>query len=181
MPCLRPEGKRKDLMHRKSVALASLLVSFAALALAQNPRGTAETSLSGKKVSVEYGRPNLRGRDLLAEAPVGTDWRTGADKSTTFTTDADLVFGSTTIPKGSYSLFTKRTGDKTWTLVFNKKTGQWGTEHDASQDLASVPLAWQQKDSGPELFTMELSSSGASGDLRLVWGKHLLSAPFKAK
>ncbi len=169
-------------MYRKSVPFASLLfVSLSTIVLAQNPRGKSEMSLSGKRVSVEYGQPSLKGRDVLGEAPVGTVWRTGADKSTTFTTDADLVIGSATIPKGSYSLFTKRTGDKTWSLVLNKQTGQWGTEHDSSQDLASVPLAWEQKDSGPELFTIELSSSGASGALRLAWGKHVLSTPFKAK
>ena len=112
---------------------------------------------------------------------MGTVWRTGADKSTTFTTESDLAFGSTTIPKGSYSLFTKRTGEKAWSLVLNKQTGQWGTEHDAGQDLASIPLNWEQKDSGPELFTIELSSSGASGAFRLLWGKHVLTAPFTAK
>ncbi len=157
------------------------MLSLTALILAQSPRGKAETSLSGKRVSVEYGRPSLKGRDVLSEAPVGTVWRTGADKSTTFTTDADLVIGSTTIPKGSYSLFTKRTGDKTWSLMLNKQTGQWGTDYDASQDLASLPLAWEQKDSGPELFTVELSSSGASGNLRLLWGKQVLTMPFKVK
>jgi hypothetical protein len=169
-------------VHRKTVAFASILfVSLAALVLAQNPRGKAETSLSGKKVSIEYGQPSLKGRDVLAEAPVGTVWRTGADQSTTFTTDADLMIGSTTIPKGSYSLFTKRDSDKAWSLVLNKQTGQWGTEHDASKDFASFPLTWEQKDSGPELFTIELASSGASGTLRLLWGKHVLSTPFKAK
>ena len=169
-------------MQRKATTLISLLtLSLATLALAQNPRGRAETSLSGKKVSVEYGQPSLKGRDVLSHAPVGTVWRTGADKSTTFNTEADLVMGSATVPKGSYSLFTKRTGDKTWTLVLNKQTGQWGTEHDASRDLASVPLTWEQKDSGPELFTIELSATGASGTLRLLWGKHVLTTPFQAK
>jgi hypothetical protein len=169
-------------VHRKSVCFASLgLAVLAGVAFAQNPRGTAETSLAGKKVSVEYGRPSLKGRDVLEEAPVGTVWRTGADKSTTFTTESDLAFGSTTIPKGSYSLFTKRTGEKAWSLVLNKQTGQWGTEHNAGQDLASIPLNWEQKDPGPELFTIELSSSGATGTFRLLWGKHVLSAPFTAK
>lgn len=169
-------------MHRKSVAFASFLIlSLASLVLAQNPRAKAEASLSGKKVSVEYGQPSLKGRDVLSEAPVGTVWRTGADQSTTFTTDADLTIGTTTVPKGSYSLFTKRTGDKTWALVLNKQTGQWGTEHNAAQDLASVPLTWEQKESGPELFTIELSSSGASGALRLLWGKHVLTTPFKTQ
>jgi hypothetical protein len=166
-------------VNQKRIACAAFsLIAFAAFALAQNPRGKAEATIGGKKVSVEYGQPKLRGRDVLSEAPVGTVWRTGADKSTTFTTEADLVIGTTAIPKGSYSLFTKRTGDKTWALVFNKQTGQWGTDHDASQDLAEVPLTWEQKDSGPELFTIELAPAGS---IRLIWGKHVLATPFKAK
>jgi len=150
---------------------------LAALAFAQNPRGTAETTISGSKVTVEYGRPSLKGRDLLAEAPVGTVWRTGADQSTTFTAGIDLNVGGVTIPKGAYSLFTKRTGDDTWSLVFNKQTGQWGTEHDAAQDFAEAPLEWAQADSGPEMFTIELEPS----QLRLAWGKHVLTAPIHAK
>ncbi len=169
-------------MNRPLISIASLvLAALPAFVLAQNPRGTAEASLAGKKVAIEYGRPSLMGRDVLAEAPVGSVWRTGADKSTTFTSETDLAFGGTTLPKGSYSLFTKRTGDKTWALIFNKQTGQWGTDYDAKQDLAQVPLTWAQKDSGPELFTMELSASGSSGELRMLWGKHVLSAPLKTK
>lgn len=163
------------------VIVSSVLTALSAAALAQNARGTAQTTLAGKKIFIEYGRPSLKGRDVLAEAPVGTVWRTGADKSTTFTTEADLALGAATLPKGAYSLFTKRTGDKTWELVFNKQTGQWGTDHDASQDLVKAPLTWTQKDSGPEQFTIELSGSGASGELRMVWGKHLLSLPLKTK
>jgi hypothetical protein len=166
-------------VNHKSITRAVLSVfALAAVALAQNPRGRAEASLGGKKVAIEYGQPSLRGRDVLAEAPVGTVWRTGADQSTTLTTEADLAIGSTTIPKGAYSLFTKRTGDKTWALIFNKQTGQWGTEHDASKDLAEVPLTWEQKASGPDLFTIELDPAGS---LRLLWGKHVLSTPLKAK
>jgi hypothetical protein len=165
--------------RRKSLALASLALAACGLALAQSPRGTAEATFSGKKVSVEYGRPSVKGRDLLAQAPVGTVWRTGADQSTTLTTEANLSIGAASISKGSYSLFTKRTGEKDWTLLINKQTGQWGTEHDPGQDLASVPLGWEQKESGPEVFTIELSASGASGTLRLLWGRHALSAPVK--
>jgi hypothetical protein len=163
------------------VIVSSVLAALPAIALAQNARGTAQATVGGKKVSIEYGRPSLKGRDVLSEAPVGTVWRTGADKSTTFTTEADLALGSSTLPKGSYSLFTKRTGDKTWELVFNKQTGQWGTDHDASQDLVKTPLTWTQKDSGPEQFTIELSGSGASGELRMLWGKSVLSLPLKTK
>jgi hypothetical protein len=160
------------------MALMSMVtVISSAVALAQNPRGKAEATAAGGKVSIEYGRPSLKGRDVLAEAPVGTVWRTGADQSTTFTSASDLTIGGKAVPKGSYSLFTKRTGEKDWSLIFNKQTGQWGTDHDASQDLVQVPLKWEQKASGPEQFTIELAPDA----VRLIWGKHVLSAPIAAK
>lgn len=167
--------------HRQIAFASAAALALAIAALAQNPRGMAETTISGKKVSIEYGRPSLKGRDMLAQAPVGTVWRTGADKSTTFTSEADLAFGGTTIPKGSYSLFTKRTGADAWSLVFNKQTGQWGTEHDADQDFASVPLKWTKGGSGPDEFTIELTSSGNTGEVRLIWGANVLAASFRAK
>jgi hypothetical protein len=162
-------------VDRFAITLVALALSSAALA--QNPRGKAETTIAGKKVEIEYGRPSLKGRDVLAQAPVGTVWRTGADKSTTFTAAADLSVGGKTIPTGSYSLFTERKAQNDWSLIFNKQTGQWGTEHDAAQDFAEVPLKWEQKESGPELFTIELTPS----EIRILWGKHVLTAPIQAK
>src|SRR5580698_7239976 len=82
---------------------------LAAPALAQNnPRKTASLTLGSAKVTVDYGRPSLKGRnvnDLLKQMSAGQVWRLGADKSTTFTTSADLDFGGTTVPKGIYSLW----------------------------------------------------------------------------
>ena len=51
----------------RKLAMGMLIVlmvgCFAAAALAQaGPRGTSTLSLKGKTVSVEYGRPSLRGR-----------------------------------------------------------------------------------------------------------------------
>ena len=157
------------------VAAASLFV--AASVYAQIPRGSSEASVGGKSVSVEYGRPSLKGRDMLGKARTGTIWRTGADTSTTFTTAGDLASGGKTIPAGSYSLFTKRVDDKTWHLIFNKQTGQWGTNHDASQDAFEVPLKWTQASSSTEEFTMKLASS----ELKMTWGTHILTLPLAAK
>ena len=66
---------------------------------------------------------------------------------------------------------------RTETLIFNKQTGQWGTSHDASQDLAEVPLKWSQGSSSHEQFTMELEG----GALRMLWGQHVLELPLEAK
>ena len=126
-----------------STWIIAIVIASAGMALAQgNPRGTAKLELKGGAVSVEYGRPSLKGRtaqQLLGQVPAGEVWRLGADKSTTFTTGADLVFGDLTVPKGEYSLWARK-GTSDWTLVFNKQHGQWGTEHDAAQDLGATPL-----------------------------------------
>jgi hypothetical protein len=103
------------------------------------------------------------------------------NEATTIKTEGDLVFGDVTIPKGSYSLFAKRTGEKSWVLLFNKETGQWGTRHDASQDLASVPLVWKSKDDSTETFTIQVVPAAKGGQFKMMWGTHVLETPFAVK
>src|SRR5208282_1848200 len=133
---------------------------FAAVALAQhNDRGASTLAISGKTVSVEYGRPSLRGRttdELLGKLPAGGFWRMGANASTTFKTEADLAFGDVTVPAGEYSLWMQRQEDNSWKLVFNKQHGQWGTQHDASQDLVSAPLKESKASKSVEMVTITL-------------------------
>lgn len=163
------------------VALAgAALVASASLASAQNPRGTAEATVGTTSVSIEYGRPSLQGRstgDLLAQAPAGTVWRLGADQSTTLTTSGDLHFGDTMVSAGSYSLFARRLEDG-WTLLVNSQTGQWGTEHDPSQDIAQIPLTMHVA-SPQEMFTISIGGAAGEGMIHFEWGESLLMASFR--
>ncbi len=88
-------------------ALALILISSfnASLLRAQqqplSPRRSAEMELNGKKLSVDYGSPRMRGRKIMGElVPYDRVWRTGANKATHFTTEADLIIGNVTVPKG---------------------------------------------------------------------------------
>ena len=161
--------------------------AFAALTLtgyAANGRGTAKLTLSGKNVTVEYGKPSLNGRkveDLLGQLPAGEVWRLGADKSTTLTTSGDLKFGDVTVPKGEYSLWARKEADNSWKLVFNKQHGQWGTDHDASQDLPGIPLKETKRATPAEQVTISLSKTGDGGEITIAWGDMELSTGFKAK
>jgi hypothetical protein len=150
----------------------------------RNPRGTAKISVGSKTVSVEYGQPSLKGRsvtDMLARLKPGDFWRLGADKSTTFSTTADLQFADVTVPNGQYSLWAEREADNSWKLVFNKQHGQWGTEHDASQDLASVPLNETKASDSAEMVTIGLTKQGSGGMITIQWGDMKLTASFKLK
>ena len=48
------------------VAIATVAVSV--VAWAQSPRGASKATIGGSEVSVDYGRPSLRGRDMLGQA-----------------------------------------------------------------------------------------------------------------
>ncbi len=165
------------------LGLSVLMVSVSAHAQ-RNPRGAAELNLNGKKVSVEYGRPSLKGRsgqELLSKLKSGEVWRLGADKSTTFSAPTDLGFGDVTVPAGEYSLWARKEGDNSWKLVFNKQHGQWGTQHDPAQDLVAAPLEETKASTPEEMVTISLAQEGDGGGLSIQWGDMKLSTRFKAK
>ena len=150
----------------------------------RNPRATAKITLGGKAVSVEYGRPSLGQRtvaQMLDQLQPGDFWRLGADTSTTFSTAADLQFGDVTVPSGDYSLWAQRGEGNSWKLVFNKQHGQWGTDHDAAQDLSSAPLKETKASNSAEMVTINLTKSGTGGMIAIQWGDMKLTASFKAK
>ena len=175
-------------MRKVVIALLGVLVaaSFAAIGSAQgNPRGKATLTLNGKAISVEFGRPSLKGRttdDMLGKLPSGGVWRLGADTSTTFKTDADLDFTHGVLPAGTYSLWLQRgEGSDSWNLVFNRKHGQWGTDHDASQDALSVPVKGSKAGNPIETLTITLKKSNGGGVLDIQWGTLQVVASFKVK
>ena len=174
-------------MRQVTLVLLSvtMMIALAASALAQrNPRGTANLTLKGKTISVEYGRPSLKGRtvdQMLSQLKAGDVWRLGADKSTTFTTVLDLAFGDVTVPAGEYSLWMQKQADNSWKLVFNKQHGQWGTQHDAAQDLVSAPLKQLQAAESVEMVTITLAEAGEGGVISIEWGTMKVTASFTAK
>jgi len=105
----------------------------------------------------------------------------GSNTSTTFKTELDLTFGDVTVPAGEYSLWMQKQGDNSWKLVFNKQHGQWGTQHDAAQDFASVPLTDSKPAKSVDMVTLTLSKAGGGGTLTIQWGTLEVAASFTAK
>jgi prepilin-type processing-associated H-X9-DG protein len=146
---------------------------------APSTRDTARATIGNAHVWVDYGRPALRGRDVWANGVLGdTIWRTGANAATQLRTDADLSIGGTTVPAGTYSLWTRTTPDGGYQLVVNRQAGQWGTEYHPDRDLARVPLRVSTVATPVERFTIVLDPQGA---LNMTWGTKQLSVPVSAR
>lgn len=191
----------------KTVTMGAVLAAFATPLLAQQPapagplraapstRATTVVSLSPRRVegqpaptpvtvTIDYGQPHARGRDVPTElATEGTIWRTGANSSTTLTTETDLTIGGKSVPKGAYSLYTIRENGQ-YFLIINNNTGQWGTEYDATKDLVRVPMRHTTNREVRESLHIDLVPSTddpATGVLTISWGTLELSTDWSAK
>jgi hypothetical protein len=135
-----------------------------------SPRDSVTARIGDATVSVAYGRPARRGRDVFPDVvPWGQVWRTGANQATHFYTDADLDVGGTLVPAGAYSLFTLPSPTQ-WLLIVNQQTGQWGTAYDASRDLARIPMQRRTLTERVETFTIRIEpGTGAAGRLVMAW------------
>lgn len=145
-----------------------------------SPRDSVELSFAGKTISINYGRPSMRGRKIMGGlVPYNKWWRTGANEATSFVTQMDLIVGGEMIPKGAYTLYTMPSA-KQWKLIINKQTGQWGTVYNPELDLARIHLNKKMLKKPVEKFTITLEKSGkSSGVIRLVWEKTDLSVSFR--
>lgn len=185
--------------RRALLALALLAPSVASaqgpLRAALSGRATAEATLNPPRVQgqpapkpfvikIDYGQPHARGREVPTElSKPGTVWRTGANTSTTLTTDIDLVIGGAAVPKGAYSIFSIRT-EKGYELIINSNTGQWGTQYDASKDFVRVPLTARTLHEARESLQIALvpaADQAPKGQLTISWGTLELSTSWAAK
>ena len=158
----------------KRISLAALAICVAAPVFAQgNPRGEAKAMVAGKAVAIDYGRPSLKGRDMLGQAQVGQAWRMGADAATGLKTDADLAFGSVKVPKGEYILTATKVAADQWHLNVLSNADR--------SKVADVPLTVAKTDASVEQFTIDLKADKDKGELKLAWGTTGLSAAFTAR
>jgi hypothetical protein len=142
-----------------------------------SPHVRTEWTIDGANISIEYGRPSLKGREEASVMPPGKVWRTGADEATTLKTDKSLMFGSVMVPAGTYTLYTLP-GDKEWQLVINKRTGQWGTQYSEGDDLGRVPMKVSKTASPVEQLTISIEDTSGGGQLRVEWGNTSARADF---
>jgi len=165
------------LFHLVSSALCTGLLATTSLAqmpaqeAALSPPATATATLADKPITVTYHAPSLRGRHLGSSeiVPYGEVWRTGANEATTLTVPMDVTIGSLKVPAGTYTLFTLPTA-KDWTLIFSKKTGEWGIPYPEGSDLGRTPMQKKTIASPQEVMTISFEKTTANKtEMHVKW------------
>ena len=146
---------------------------------ASSNRGTAEIALGTTQVSINYGRPQLQGRDMLSQLQNGQVWRLGMNDATTFETSSDLMLGDTVLQAGRYSIWAKKVSSDDWRLIFNSEPDVGGLNHNPAADIAETPLEHSDLAESVEQFTIELNLvDDGSAEVLMNWATLQLRAVF---
>ena len=144
-----------------------------------SPHVKSEWTIDGANISIEYGRPSLKGRAESAVMPAGKPWRTGADEATVITMDKPLKFGTLALEPGTYTINTQP-GEGEWQLIIGKlgKPRQWGIPYNQALEIGRTPMKVGKTKAPVEQLTISIDDTSSGGTLRVDWGTVSATAPF---
>lgn len=170
----------KKLLFTALLAISVSAYSQFSLPVA-SPRQKIEQQFSMSKITVDYGRPGVKGRKIFGElVPFGKVWRVGANGSTKITFEQSVNFGGKSIAAGTYGLFVIPS-EKEWKVILNKDAQQWGAySFDEKLNVLEVSLPVQRLAERQEFFEISLNPvDDASMDLVMKWDLTKVTVPLK--
>jgi hypothetical protein len=175
-------------VHRRSL-VGVLAVMTVVLACTGRPRAqsgrrspheSTSATIDGAQMSIEYGRPSVRGREIFGRLVRWDDvWCPGADECTRLTTSRALKIRELSVPAGEYTLWMLPTED-VWTLIVNRNAFAFHTNYRSRDDLGRVRLDKRALDELVEqlTFSIDKAPSGPGGRIVMKWEKTEVMAPF---
>jgi tetratricopeptide (TPR) repeat protein len=134
------------------------------------------------RMELTYSRPSIRGRQLFGEntvlAPLGKQWRTGANAATQIRFTDKVTVGGKMLDSGRYVIYTVP-GKGQWDVVFSKGTAYPAQEgFKESDDVVRLKAPVTSLKDKVETFTMQFANiRNESCDLQLMWGNTAVSFP----
>ena len=123
-----------------------------------SPRQKVEQQFSMTKISVDYGRPGVKGRTVFGDlVPYGKIWRAGANSATKITFEQNVNFGGKEVKAGSYALFIIPSENQ-WKVYLNKDANQWGAyAYDEKLNIVEITLPVQKLAEKKEWFDIAVN------------------------
>jgi len=162
--------------------LAISVTAYSQISLpAASPRQTVEQQFSTSKITVDYGRPGVKGRKIFGElVPYGKVWRAGANSATKITFAQPVNFGGKIVPAGTYGLFVIP-AEKEWKVILNKDAQQWGAyAYDEKLNVIDVTVPVQKLMEKQEWFEVTLNPvEDHAMDMVIKWDMTKVTVPVK--
>lgn len=170
---------------KKIILTAFLAVSVSAYSQwnipAASPRQSVEQQFSMSKISLDYGRPAVKGRKVFGElVPFGQVWRAGANSATKITFEQSIDFGGKVVPAGTYGVFVIPQ-EKEWKIILNKDANQWGAySYDERLNVIDITVPTQKLTEAQEVFEIALNPKDENNvDMVFKWDLTKVIVPLK--
>ena len=124
-------------------------------------------------VSIEYSRPDKRGREIFGGLiPYGQVWRTGANSPTKIKFSEAVKIGGQDLPAGEYAFYTIP-NENEWTIILSKNLKLWGAYgYKPDADALRVNVKPTALANAVETFTIGFDDlKDDSATLSLEWDK----------
>ncbi len=172
--------------------LANTLAQLTTTPDGGNKKAQVSENIGITTVSIEYGRPAVKGRegkiwgnlvhkgftDLGFGSSKSSPWRAGANENTVIEFSTPVIIGGKPVPAGKYGLFVAYDSLAS-TLILSKNYTSWGSFfYNENEDALRVTVKPVPLDKSVEWLKYEfLNQTDSSATVALEWEK--LMIPFK--
>ncbi len=146
-----------------------------------SPKASVSYTIGLTEVAVNYSSPAVKERLIWGGVvPYDKVWRGGANEATTVSFSTDVNIEGQTLRAGKYALFFIP-GEKEWTVIFNKKTDQWGaSSYDEALDEVRFTVEPKMNEGLQERLIYTIHDMKMDmGYIKLSWEKMRLYLRFK--
>jgi hypothetical protein len=155
-----------------ALALVTALPAGAHAQVMASEHGMVQQRVDGTTITIEYYRPQRRGRNNLFGGVVqwGSTWTPGANWATTIDVDHDVKIDGHALAKGKYSIWMVPQSNA-WTVIFSTA---WKRFHVQGPDASAPQVKFDVKpDSTPMVDVLTFSFPDVAPDsttLVMQWG-----------
>lgn len=133
-------------------------------------RGIVGQTIDGTTITIDYSRPQVRGRDVFGGiVPWDVVWTPGANWATTLETDSDITINGVAVPAGKYSVWAIPRPNQ-WLMMLNPESRImhfW--KPDSTKATVHIPATPEQTEH-TEMLTWAFSNvRGDYGVLTMRW------------
>ena len=173
-------------MHRVALTTVVIVALLPAHTHAQgypfSQRQHITQNIALTEISIEYGRPVARGRELFGKlVPWDTIWHPGADAATRITFKRDVLLEGQAVKAGTYSLWFIPHPTKPWTFIVSQSANVSHLDYAGpGKDALRVDIASETQSHMESMtwhFPLVLRDDGI---LRFQWGTTSVSIKVKA-
>lgn len=136
--------------------------------------------IDSNKITIDYYSPAVKGRVIWGGlVPYDQVWVTGAHSATKISFTKDIVINNTTVPAGSYAIFTIP-GKKSWTFILNKNFEQHlADDYKTTEDITRMEIPYSILERPlPRLTYLVIYYGQGEGRIEMKWEKINISVPF---